>query len=49
MPLLPIQRAFFVTDSSACNHHTQAVLLTAPAGLDLSSLHRVVEALYRRQ
>ena len=43
MELLPIQREFFETDARSCDHHNQAVLLTAPAGLDLPV---VVAALY---
>ncbi len=45
MQLLPIQREFLAADVLPHNHDTQAVLLTAPAGLDLP---RVVETLYRR-
>jgi amino acid adenylation domain-containing protein len=46
MELLPIQREL-LSDSSSYHDNTQAVLLTAPAGLDLW-LHRIVESLYRQ-
>src|ERR1043165_7323601 len=45
MQLLPIQREFLAADSISHNHNSQAVMLIAPAGLDLP---QVVEALYRR-
>ncbi|HSE16102.1 MAG TPA: amino acid adenylation domain-containing protein, partial [Pyrinomonadaceae bacterium] len=45
MQLLPIQREFLAADARSYNYNSQAVLLIAPAGLDLT---RVVEELYRR-
>ena len=45
MQLLPIQREFLAADPRAYNRNSQAVLLTAPTGLDV---RRVVEELYRR-
>src|SRR5689334_461191 len=44
MQLLPSQREFLAADALTSNHNTQAVLLTAPAGFDLSA---VIEALYQ--
>ena len=45
MQLLPNQREFLAADALTSNHDTQAVLLTAPAGFDLSA---AIEALYQR-
>ncbi|HEY3579053.1 MAG TPA: amino acid adenylation domain-containing protein, partial [Pyrinomonadaceae bacterium] len=45
MQLLPSQREFLAADALTSNHDTQAVLLTAPAGFDLSA---AIEALYQR-